>query len=378
MTLFLYNPSKCLLENFDKSSSSKNFSGFIKLVKSLAKKIEITPPTIEIVCGLPFSGIYGISKKNSQLIVSENLIKSLDKDELLSLIFHELFHQKSGDVETRTLMYAHRRLFHPQFVQCFVYSVGVTVMWFIASLMAAPFLLINPFFQGYLEYTVVILFGWPIVIIVLIIIEIWKVGLGSAGYLYIYELLADSFSSLQSLKPAKLRSAIIKVTGHRDFPKLSNAPISTFSELINSKIYSKNMNKYMKDVVTLKRTLLNVDEYVREKVDYRFYFIELLEILIFTESKLDIFNNQKTKIKYSCPIPVKDFVKSHQAQFYDFLKYSKTNKDNFNLIECSEFLGMKPFGVLLFLWAAVHSEIIDIQLHKNIITQNQQNLVESG
>lgn len=366
--LFLKNPSKYFLGGLRLLRVGENID---RLVGSLANKVNVRKPKVELVEKTgPFT--FGVTDDKVSLVIPEDLVKILDKDELETIILHELFHVKH-DVESQTSSIVADKLLVPKYATLINIFFLITLLWTIFNwptvlLVSQSLTTLRSFlyiFRG------VLILG--IFLIVILLIIMWRQGTFlTARYLYVRELLADGFSVLVSEKPKKLQSAIWKATYARHLAKsdsdiLSNIGVLSSQEqeipgrniLLSTLIESKGISKKTwvdtaKDIKT---------HYVEGKSDYRSPFINLIGKLLKEKCRLTVlesnFERMSLKPRRNLPEPVYDFARGNKARFTQFLDYAIKNANHFNIIECSNYLEIQPHESFFFLWTAANGKILD-------------------
>jgi Zn-dependent protease with chaperone function len=354
---FIHNPSKYLLKNQGKSKTSMKLEG---LIATLSTKSGIKKPKIEIIEGPPVAFSFGTSDNMASLVVSEDLMKLLDEDELETVILHELFHIKNDDLGTYTTTLVQSKLLHPQLFNIATLFTLLTVLW--SFLLGPP--LIRPLTLSASLYLSALKLGFYLAVglVLLVLASAFVVfskqgGLVSQKYLYVQELLADGFSSILSEKPMKLYSAILKTTGFHDrHASKGKTPELDFSfgKLTYSSTFGTKSYQFWKSIN---------DPLVYDKVGYRLPFVKMMENLIFGSSTLTITGTTIPELRRSLPQPVFNMVKLNKPKFAEFLVYSTKNMNNFNLVECANNLKLQPFQAFMFLWAAARMKKLDLHYH---------------
>ena len=370
--LFLKNPSKYFLGGLRLLKVGESID---RLVGSLANKANVRKPKVELVEKKSSPFTFGVTDDKVSLVIPKNLMKILDKDELETVILHELFHAKY-DVESQTSNIATDKLLVPKYATLINIFFLITALWAVfnwpgrASVLLVSQSLVTLKSFLYIFGGVLIL---GIFMIMILFIVMWKQGTFlTARYLYVRELLADGFSVLMSEKPKKLQSAIRKITHTRYFSKSNsdilgevgvlsspeqemprrNIPLSTLIE-------SKGINKKTW-VDTAKDTKTH---YVEDKSDYRRPFIDLIGKLLQEKCSLTVlesdFEKMSLKPRRNIPKPVYDFARGNKTRFIKFLDYAIKNADHFNIMECSNYLKIQPHESLFFLWTAASGKILD-------------------
>jgi Zn-dependent protease with chaperone function len=366
--IFLSNPEREILKGIERLKSNQAIED---LVRTLAVKIGVKNPKVQMLKGPPDAFAFGVTDDNVILGLSDGLVETLDKEELETVVLHELYHIKS-DVESQTSVLLTEKLFAPKYVTVGRFYLLSVALWAICNWNVVPYVTYLQDVATLRLFLYVVVGGLVFAALFLgvtFILMLKQGALITSEYAYIRELLADGFSSLTSKKPAKLYSAILKtqVSRRSDSNALRRVSFASYgrpqtpqpgvslSKLIEAKAFSRNMwGRLVRD---------SKNNLALDNIGFRLSFLNLIERLVAEASVLTVLQNgiQGVRLKPERGLPkaIYDHVRSHEMVFVAFLEYASKNANRFNLMGCSNYLGIESVEALFFLWAAARAKILD-------------------
>lgn len=375
---FLLNPYKYFLDGLIVTEARKSLK---YRIEKLSKSINAFSPTLLETESIPDLLTFGLTEDNSYIIASPSFLKKLDDDELTTVFLHEMFHIKN-DVESQSF-----RMIFDKAVNTPINFLYVALA-FTISFLPLPFVFsewsLPTVFSSKLEtilpiWNIFALFGllpFGAALAALALFRTWKEGtMLSNRYLYIREVLADSYSSIISRKPLKLYSAIEKATKRRI---LSSFGFSTYDKI--SFGCSSEEGHHIRDDITLAEifktgmlsSLRDLFGLKSERgktscpIKHRLSLLKALQRLIY--GNINIIQLKRPPhlmsliSKLKMPETVFSMLREKKVSFEEFCNYIGRKGSNFNLVECANLIRVEPFEAFLMLFAAVNSEIVDIKV----------------
>ena len=138
LIIFLYFSSDSVILRRYQAKRIRGKGGIFEIIQEMAEKVEIKAPKIYVAETLmPVIFSIGRNPKHASIVITDSLINLLDDDEMESVIAHEMYHIKSGDILIGTIAAA---ITGP--LTSIINSTSVFSGFFIATFVAPPAALI--------------------------------------------------------------------------------------------------------------------------------------------------------------------------------------------------------------------------------------------
>lgn len=360
------NPSQVLLKGVSLSTPPKHI---IDKVTNYANQLGVsnvqvyTADDTSLICCLP-------ENNTKSLIFSKNVTNKLDEEELNMILLHEMYHAKYdsfNEIMLRmvTMMGARYHLY-------LIYAFLLTTLFLSAVMPEGNLLIVDAFDLGkrlssepLLLGILIVLFSFLAVLVVLLMKGSTRV---KENYIFLREILADSFCCIHTRNPAIVSRTLKKVV------MLSlNLPKSPATALNFSPPKMKSVPASMKQIfgteLTSWRSILEwftgrvtVNEIC--PLSYRLMLVKFMDRMINKGISVQMENGDvadKLKLLQLPSSIAEVFLHIKKEKFRSFTNYLRANSSNFNLIKCSSYLGMDPFLVFLFFYAFVNRGLIKIE-----------------
>jgi len=375
---FLFDPYKSFLAGLGTTKGEEDLQ---RRVEEIAERVEAFSPTLLETDRIPDIFSFGLSKDNSYVVASPSFLKALDDEEKEAVFLHETFHIKE-DVEYQSFKVVWDKAINTPFN--FVYALlafGAVLLLFrfvfggtgFPPLVFSEFETVQPILRMF-GFLVILPFG--LVLLALGIVRLWKEGTILSGrYLYIRELLADSYSAVTSGKPLKTYSAVVKATEKRimssfesssdykiGFAYSPNKDPQILGDVSLADIFKTKMHSTVRDIFSLRSEPAKVSCPIR----YRLSLLKGLQKLIYENVKIiqlrrpQEFASSLSRLRM--PETVVNLLREKKVAYREFYDYTVKEAANFNLIECANSIKVEPFEAFLMLYAAMSSGILDIKL----------------
>lgn len=358
-------------------------SSFFSAAENLRKELKIPPVNLLVSEKISDAIATGDFSGNTVIVFSKSLIETLDLDEFDTILLHEFFHLQAdvrdsfaSNVFERTIL---GRL---GWMRIFL-AVSIFTAFFVPLPIVGSSTYATK--SGIMIWLTTIIYmlglGVAIGIAVILLVSLKEVTaaqrLVSPESFYIRELEADAYSLLESKKPEKLRSALLKSEITRSGLSMSNKPLVDLS-IVDKIVQSSKGAKTFPEIFQIKsvglkeigRVAFYFFVYGRlDKHDFcplsdRIFLTKKLELLLKEKIVLRVQTNvSSSDIKLDLVLPGAGiYIKKHPEALDNFLIYANLHSTDFSLKECSEELKLDIYDVFLLLLTSIELGFVEIQL----------------
>jgi len=372
----LFNPHKHFLASLAATDGRKSLQHRLEM---LSKSINVFLPTLLESDHIPDVFTFGLSKDNSYVIVSPSFLDELDEDETETVLLHELFHVKE-DVEYQSFKVAFQKVAYAPFNFIYVplaFMVILLLFPFFFSGRGLPPIIYDKFEAVYPLWTtfgLLVLLPLGLVLMTLTAVKLFRERSElSRSYLYIRELLADSYSAIISGRPLKTYSAVVKASKRRillsdrtSYDKIGFAyspekETETLGDISLADIFKIRVLPVLY-IFGLRGGPANVSS----PIIYRLGLLKVLQQMIYGNVNIIYLDRSQQSIlslsQLRMPDTVANVLRKKKVFYREFCEYAAMKRSSFNLIECAHAMKVEPFEAFLMLYAAISSGIFDIKV----------------
>jgi Zn-dependent protease with chaperone function len=369
-------------QRFDSAKVSSCDNNTRLLVMKAAEKAGVAYPTVLAAENIQTVETFGSNSDQAVVLVPVNAIKQFEPDEIECILMHEMYHIKE-DVEYESVRLADTIASNIP-INLVVTSAIAFGSMLVGFAFGTPLSHVAPFdtinrISDYID-----IFGCLCICATLYASA--EIGtIISDKHLYVRELFADAYAAIETRKPLNLWSAIKKIgrttvlsrtslMGFLGFSD-SNYEEKSLSDTIKlSTIFFTRLSfgEYFLRMLILRRTFGTHDTYCPLK--YRLALQKKLQQLLFGRTRIAILRPSarfwflpssipEIEPEMQIPLPVMEVIQEYKygarARLEQLLKYVEREKENFNLMNCSNSLRIEPFETFLLLVALIHLKAID-------------------